>query len=242
MKAAIKFILQKTFGIKRYLLIFSRYKIRTLRNDKKENDFFYFLELLPKNKPGVVLDVGANLGVMTYHMASCSDHWQVHAIEPFPLNQFVLKANIEKYQLTNVTVNPIAIGDREGVVRMVMPVKSAVKYHGLVHVLEEGESAESGEVIEVPLKTLDQLELEGPVLGIKIDVENYESRVIEGAHTLLTQWKPIVYCELWENDNRNKTILLMESIGYKTMVPWKGEVVMYNPNQHNTQNFIFVAD
>ena len=40
MKNAIKYILQKVLGYQRYLFVFAKYKIRNLKSDKKEGDFF----------------------------------------------------------------------------------------------------------------------------------------------------------------------------------------------------------
>ncbi len=46
MKNSLKYILQKLLGLKTYLYVFALVKIKTLRNDSKENDFFTFLSLL----------------------------------------------------------------------------------------------------------------------------------------------------------------------------------------------------
>ena len=66
MKNTIKYFLQQLFGYELYLFTFAIFKIKTLKNDSKEKDFFYFLNLIPTSN-GVILDIGANLGIMTYY-------------------------------------------------------------------------------------------------------------------------------------------------------------------------------
>ena len=61
MKTAVKFILQKILGFSTYLYVFALFVIVKIRWDKKENDFFHFMKLIPEG--GLILDLGANIGV-----------------------------------------------------------------------------------------------------------------------------------------------------------------------------------
>jgi hypothetical protein len=54
-------------GLDNYLFLFSLFIIKKLRWDKNEKDFIHFLNLLPRE--GIVLDIGANIGVMSYYLA-----------------------------------------------------------------------------------------------------------------------------------------------------------------------------
>src|ERR1043165_620434 len=110
MKNRVKYLLQKTLGLKTYLYVFALYKIRTLRSDKKENDFFTFLSLLKDGK-GDVLDIGANLGIMTVHLANQLPNSTIHAFEPMPLNISVLRRIIAKFGLKTTKVHELALGD-----------------------------------------------------------------------------------------------------------------------------------
>ena len=67
MKTFIKYILQKMLGLKTYLYVFARIVIFKLKWDKKEKDFFHFLKLFPDE--GLSLDLGANIGVTSYHLS-----------------------------------------------------------------------------------------------------------------------------------------------------------------------------
>src|SRR4051812_9749828 len=120
MKSAVKYILHKLFGFNNYLFLFSLYKIYTLKKDKNEKDFFQFLRLIPENT--TVLDIGANIGIMTVHLAKEIKDVTVFSFEPMPGNIFALKRIINHYKLNNVKIFEIALGNSEGHVEMVMPV------------------------------------------------------------------------------------------------------------------------
>jgi hypothetical protein len=94
----------------------------------------------------------------------------------------------------------------------------------------------------VPIRTLDELaEHLGPVRAIKIDAENFEYFVFRGGEELLRQHKPMIYCELWDNEHRMRCFdFLCQEIGYKIQVLVDGQLVDFDPAQHDNQNFFFV--
>ena len=73
-----------------------------------------------------------------------------------------------------------------------------------------------------------------------MDVENYEFFVLDGARQLLQNHKPIIYIELWENENRYKCFDLVKELGYTIKVLVNNSLVNYDANVHTTQNFFFV--
>lgn len=240
LKLLIKYILQKLLGFERYLRWFSGYKIKNLHKDHKENDFFRFMELIP-NQKGIILDIGANLGVMTIHLAKRFPNAQVLAIEPIPVNYKILLYNIAKQACKNVLPMQIAVGDSEGDAIMVMPKNGAVKQHGLCHMEEVSEGEVVGVRHTVRVFKLDNLtEINDCVLAIKMDVENYESKTLKGAVNMLKRDRPVIYTELWLNENRNETIQLLENLGYKTHCIVNNQLVEFDASMHQTQNFIFL--
>src|SRR5690606_14385942 len=104
------YMLQKMLGYDKYLRIFSNYKIRTLKNDEKEKDFFSFMQAI--DKPGEIMDVGANIGIMTYHLAKSFPERKVFAIEPMPDNFKTLQSIVLKNQLVNVILLQNAVGEQ----------------------------------------------------------------------------------------------------------------------------------
>jgi FkbM family methyltransferase len=245
MKSAIKFILHNLLGFKNYLYFFSLYKIKTLKRDKNEKDFFAFLRLIPENT--AVLDIGANIGIMTVHLARSIKGVKVYSFEPMPNNINAFKRIVAHFKLQNVKLFEIALGNSEGNVEMVMPVISNVKMQGLSHVVHDSIPENNiGERLRVPLKMLDKMEeltkLSQRISAIKIDVENFEFFVLDGAKKLISQNKPMVYAELWENENRNKCFRLFNELNYKTVVVIDKKAVEFNEGVHKTQNFIFLPN
>ena len=102
MKSRIKKILQKIFGFKNYLFVFSIYIIKTLKWNRKENDFLHLLTLIPDG--GIILDIGANIGVMTYYLSRKFQNSQILSFEPIPHNLVNLKRIIKKFNLNNIKV------------------------------------------------------------------------------------------------------------------------------------------
>jgi FkbM family methyltransferase len=243
MKSAVKYILHKLFGFKNYLFVFSLFKIYTLKRDKNEMDFFHFLSLIPENT--IVLDIGANIGIMTVHLARSIKNVKVISFEPMPNNIVALKRIVRHFKLDNVTIFECALGNTEGIVEMVMPVVDSVRMQGLSHVMHSSISENNeGERVTVSMKVLDKIaELthsEKRISAIKIDVENFEYFVLDGAKALLKQNKPIVYAELWENENREKCFDLFKELNYSTFVISQNKMVVFDRARHKTQNFIFL--
>lgn len=240
MKTFVKYVLQSLMGFRRYLYTFAIFKIRTLQNDKKENDFFYFLSLL---KPGsTVLDIGANIGVMTYHLSRSHNNIKVIAFEPVLENIAVIKQVLSKFSITNVTLLETALGSHSGELKMVMPSKGKVRFHGLSHVVNPDEPV-NGTFYTVPVKKLDdvpQVSEVKSISGIKIDVENFEYEVLLGGASTIAVHRPVIYLELWDNDNRTKCFDLARKLNYKIMIRDGAGLQEFDPNRHVKQNFFFV--
>lgn len=243
MKNTTKYILHKLLGFKNYLFVFSLFKIYTLKRDKNEKDFFQFLSLIPENT--AILDIGANIGIMTVHLARSIKNSTVYSFEPMPNNIVAFKRIVNYFRLKNVRLFEIALGNTEGEVEMVMPVISSVRMQGLSHVVHNSITENNeGEYFKVPLEKLDNIEelmsASQRISAIKIDVENFEYFVLDGAKNLLAKNKPIVYAELWENENRNKCFDLFQQLSYNTFVVLDNKMVKFDSSKHKTQNFIFL--
>jgi FkbM family methyltransferase len=242
MKGRIKYILHRSLGFKNYLFIFSLFKIFTLKRDKNEKDFFVFLSQIP---PGTtVLDIGANIGIMSIHLARTVKNVTVYSFEPIPNNINTFKRIVNHFKLKNIRLFEIALGNTEGEVEMVMPVIANVKMQGLSHVVHDSiPENNEGEWFKVPLKMLDKMDelttIPQRISAIKIDVENFEFFVLDGAKNLITKNKPLVYAELWDNENREKCFELFRKLNYKTFVVENNKTVEFDNKKHQTQNFIF---
>jgi FkbM family methyltransferase len=242
MKTLVKFVLQKVLGFNNYLFIFSLYIIATLKCNRKEGDFLHFLSLLPNQSS--VLDIGANIGVMTVYLARKLPDSKVFSFEPVPDNLTALRKLLKFYKLKNVKVFDFALGNYNGTAEIILPERNRVKFHGLSHIEGiEGTEGDVGKKYNVTMHRLDDIpELQSPAMpisGIKIDVENYEYKVLEGAKNILSRYKPVIYAELWENQNRSDCIRLLAVLGYSAFVLENGVLVLFNAGKHKTQNFFF---
>ncbi|WP_372935536.1 FkbM family methyltransferase, partial [Mariniphaga sediminis] len=135
MKTFTKYILQKILGFKTYLYIFSLFVIVKIRWDKKERDFFHFLSLLPAG--GNVLDLGANIGVTSYHLSRALPESTIFSFEPLQVNMDILRRVKKRFRLENVREYLLAAGDENTTLKMVMPVINNVPMHGLSHVIHK---------------------------------------------------------------------------------------------------------
>jgi len=243
MKNAVKYILHKLLGFKNYLFVFSLFKIITLKRDKNEKDFFQFLKLIPENT--AVLDIGANIGIMTVHLARSVKNVMVYSFEPMPNNIEAFKRIVNYFKLNNVKLFEVALGNEEGEVKMVMPVIANVRMQGLSHVVHDSITENNeGEVVTAPLRMLDKItELvnsDKRISAIKIDVENFEFFVLDGAKNLIQKNRPVVYAELWDNENRYSCFDLFKNLNYKIYVAINNQLVEFDADKHQKQNFIFL--
>lgn len=242
MKNAVKYILQKLLGLQTYLYVFARYKIRTLRSDHKENDFFTFLSLLKDGK-GDVLDIGANIGIMTVHLANTLPNTTIHAFEPMPQNVSVLRRIIQKFGLKRTNVHELALGDHEGKAKMILPLNGHTIMQGLSHVKHESiREWNEGLEVDVKLDMLDNVINGQAVQGIKIDIENFEYFALKGGKRIIETNKPIIYAELWDNENRSNCFQFLSDLNYRIFVSEHNKLVPFEAGKHQTQNFIFIAE
>jgi FkbM family methyltransferase len=160
---------------------------------------------IPLTTQSVVLDVGSNIGVTVRMFARRAGH--VHAFEPSPRALRLLTANTA--DLDNVTVHQCAVSNVSGVVHF-----DEKQWLDLSSLAEEG--------LEVEARTIDSLGLAPDF--IKIDVEGYEHRVLQGARQTLKDQAPVVMFEAWGETAREycEKIILeanpnyrFESIGVK---------------------------
>jgi len=241
MKKLIQRILQKVLGFDRYLFTFANFKIRTFKGDKKEGDFFYFLNML--SDKATALDIGSNIGITTVHLSQKVTQGTVHSFEPVLPNFKTLKKVVAHHKCKNVKLYDYALGNENGEIEMIMPVVQDVNMQGLSHVVHEDlTDFNEGKKYKAKIKRLDDLSFitEQPIEGIKLDVENFEYFVLLGGKELLVRDHPIVYCELWDNENRQRCFQFMRSLNYQVKLLKNNKLEVFNPEKHETQNFFFV--
>jgi FkbM family methyltransferase len=144
--------------------------------------------------PGhVFFDVGANVGLVTFSVAALAPEVSVHAFEPHPANVARWRRNRELNGSVKASVEPVAVGERSGSIRLHVGGESGSHY-----VSESPE--EDG--ITVPMITLDAYseaqDIE-TIHALKLDVEGHEPFVLAGSQRLLLEGRiRCIVCEFNE--------------------------------------------
>ena len=197
----------------------------------------------------VFIDVGANKGEWTSYIIADKGHttYKCHLFEP-GANAFAqLKNTFSNNQ--NVELNNVAVSNTPGILEFYEEenaggMSSAVK----------GWSAESIEPVQVPCTTIDQeivvKNLEA-VDFIKIDVEGFDLKVMEGAvKSLKAQLIGLIqfeYNECWFDTGSSlvKAYHLLTGNGYKVYIIRPNGLMDYNVKTYgdfySLSNFIAVA-
>ena len=140
-------------------------------------------------QPGdVFIDAGASVGLMTF-MASnlVGNDGLVLSFEPHPHRYLQLKDGISINKRGNIKTYNIGLGKEEAVVRLYTDVASPSMVSG------QGRS-ECINVHVEPLDTVLRREKISNVGMIKIDVEGFEGKVLQGAEKLLVSEKAPILC------------------------------------------------
>lgn len=154
----------------------------------------WIADYLANALPGIVVDVGANIGWHALHAAGHRNVEKVVAFEPDPLNVTLLERSIARNAMENVIVDDRAVGARSGTVRFHRYKGSNSGRHSVTANYGFGS-------VDVGMTDLDSA-LDGLGLGdrrvclIKIDVEGYEPAVIAGASRTIARTDAIIleYC------------------------------------------------
>ena len=216
-----------------------------MRSDVHEKHIFRLPDI-PTEEGAYLLDIGANIGIISVHLARMFPKNHILAFEPVPENYRVLCRIVKHYGLTNVTTYNLGLSDSNGTLHMLMPMQGKVRKQGLSHVLSPQDSAQSnGTQYTVDAFRLDDWWAkhfpQARIAGMKLDVENHESAVLRGAEKSLLAFRPWVVTELWDNQNRTETHQMMKKAGaYACKVNRNGALVAADINDPTEQNFFFI--
>ncbi|MCI5052430.1 MAG: FkbM family methyltransferase [Simkaniaceae bacterium] len=165
----------------------------------------------------VFVDLGAHIGTWAIPVAKkVGPTGHVYAFEPQANIYSELRENIALNNLSNITTFQVALGECE-------------KLATLEPILPDNEGArcigEGDEVVQ--MRPLDSYDFER-IDFLKIDVENYELKVLEGARATILKHRPIIHLELFGHlqqaerlgldvvSLRKQGVSLVESLRYKS--------------------------
>jgi FkbM family methyltransferase len=174
-----------------------------LKKELYENDIHQLcLKLLINEDPGVVLDIGANLGTFCVPLAKKISKHTYHAFEPQRIVYYQLCANTFINGLGNVYTHEVGLSDRKDSIELVTPDYTAEGNIGAFSIDKEVRENEyecktSGGKEKIVLMTLDSLDFKDVRL-LKIDVEGHELEVLQGGIETIKRnnYPPIIF-EAW---------------------------------------------
>lgn len=187
------------------------------------------LFLLRGLRPGdVCLDIGANIGLtMLLAAHAVGRTGRVHAFEPNPQVFDQLRWHIDENGLGGVVeAHPVALSDREGVMRLTVPPTGNTGA-GTLGQLPPRHGGRISAAHDVRLVRGDDLlnELPDAPMLIKIDVEGHEVATFRGLSRTITTRRPAIIAEV--NDEMLKAsgssaeelFALIDEWGYRTFRP-----------------------
>lgn len=152
---------------------------------------------------GICIDVGANIGNHTLFMANEVNAKKIVAFEPVYETFRILKRNIRINGLEEkVILHNVGCSDVKGSATLEKYDYENIGGTGLV--LTDG---------SIPLIALNDLEFNGEVRFIKIDVEGMELSVLKGSFKLLKRYHPYIMVESFFPQSRQVKDYL-DSFGY----------------------------
>jgi FkbM family methyltransferase len=175
--------------------------------------------LLRLIRPGdLVIDAGANVGYMTVLAAvAAGPSGRVVAFEPNPHLLPTLRQNMhsarERFSLAAIDLRTSALGSHRHDATFVLPPALGLN-DGLGYIAEGPGAAEGASTLSVAVEPLDDI-LAGESIGmLKIDVEGYEPRVLEGAAGAIRagRIRNIVFEE--HQGSGGEAVKILESAGY----------------------------
>lgn len=163
-------------------------------------------------KPGqTVFDLGANNGIHSLLFSKLvGNGGKVFAFEPLPENIAEIEKNCSVNGISNITVVPAAVSDRDG---------DATFYLGQVNKQGSlvGIGKQTGKEVAVKLTTLKTFIEREKVKPdfLKIDIEGAESSALRGFGDMIGNIKPVFFIELHTPEQDEKVGKILQRYNYK---------------------------
>ncbi len=188
----------------------------------------------------VVIDIGANIGATTLNFAKkVSAAGKVFSFEPSPYNYNKAKQNISLNNFSNIKLINQGLGNEKATAFL---YNVNANNRGMQRLLNVKGNNSTYEKTAVEIDTLDncvkKFSIPEPSL-IKIDVEGYEYKVIEGGEEMISKYKPVLFIELDDDNLREQgatslqLIQLLQQLRYKIKNAATGKSVDENTDFTN---------
>lgn len=168
-----------------------------------------------------IIDVGTNIGVSLLNFAKKTGNTgKVIGFEPDSFNFNNCKKNIALNKFNNIELINEGLGNKTGNFNMIIEDRKNRGRNKITNAISNDTENNLVSITTLDIwfnqnKKINKLNI------LKIDVEGYDLKVIQGALTLINQFNPIIFVELDDNNLRaagnsaEELILFMNSIHYK---------------------------
>jgi len=188
-------------------------------------EFDIFAQII---RPGMtVVEVGANIGAHTVPLARRCAPGPLWAFEPQQRVFQLLCANLALGQVSNAICLPEACGAAPGFAEV-----PAVDYSGPENIggVSLGPASErAAPALTVRVTPLDELRLPACEF-LKIDVEGWETEVLQGAAGTIARFAPTIYVENDRAAKQEAVIRTLDGMGYQSF--WH-LAPLYSPENFN---------
>ena len=158
----------------------------------------------------VIFDVGANTGLYSVVSRGINPNAKIYAFEPYLINAHRFKKNMQLNNIEDVNLLEKAVGNSKDDIEFAVPAHDQI-----CDVLSADTEFTnrfykkwgSYKNVMVPQITIDTFMTSENLNGIdliKIDVENYESFVLEGALETLDKFSPTIFIEIFVDTEKIK--------------------------------------
>lgn len=169
-------------------------------------------------KEDVVIDVGTNIGRVAFQLARRASNGRVICFEPDVENFRRFKNNLSLNDFKNIDAENCGLGDETGIFKL---YNVRATNPGMKRILDKPD--DNLPFHEIKVNRLDDVIAEKALTRvdiIKIDVEGFEHKVLNGAMKTIQRFKPILFIELDDNNlkaqqsSANNLVQYIKSIGY----------------------------
>lgn len=170
-----------------------------------------------------VLDIGTNVGSTLLQFAQkVGKKGKVFGFEPDKINFEVCQKNISLNDFENIEVAKIGLGNENKEFEMVVDTESNRGGNRIQFEVEKGKVSS-----KITVRKLDDWIKDKPISQIdliKIDVEGFELKVLQGGIETIKKHKPMFFIELDDNnlkavnDSAKELVSFLNELGYTSIV------------------------
>ena len=175
--------------------------------ESKSREIFSILSL----SSNTVFDIGSYTGVYTLVAAKSNRKLKVSAFEPNPDLFSALEKNLKLNRIRNVKSEQMALDNQPGEAYLYLNHDIHTSIGSLI------QSSTAGKKVLVRKTTLDiycENHSVNSIDLIKIDVEGYETNVLQGGSSIIKKSSPIILMESLTHETLEKQFELLSELGY----------------------------